>query len=223
MIHNCSAYTSKEVLHERSLRAANTRRRNYDSLSTQEKENLHILRSERSKEIAKNRTAEEKLKIAQKMVETFSKKTIEERLAMVQKRLDNINWEEFSNSVKMGLQSMTDEEKEHRLKLLSEKSKNYWSALSEDEYKKLCLARTELATKRNMGRKWFTNGFTNKFCYECPNGYWEGMTKVNNSSFKNANVQYKCKNAIRERSIAYKDYKLKGGTLSWNEFQKEYK
>jgi hypothetical protein len=223
MIHNCSTYASKEVLHERSLKAANTRRQNYDSLSTQEKENLHILRSKRSKEIAKNRTAEEKLKIAQKRAETFSKKTIEERQAMIQKRLDNINWEEFSDSVRVGLRSMTNEEREHRLKLLSEKSKNYWSSLSDDEYEKLCLSRKELATKRNLGRRWFTNGSTNKFCYECPNGYWEGMTKTNNSSFKNTNIQYKCKNAVKERSIAYKEYKLKGGALSWNEFQKEYK
>ena len=223
MIHNYSTYASKEALHERALRSANTCRRNYDNLSTQEKENLHILRSERSKEIAKNRTAEEKLKIAQKISKALSKKTIEERQAMVQKRLDNINWEEFSNSIKRGMQSMSGEKKEKLRILSSERLKNYWTELSEDEYEKLCSLRKELATKRNRGRKWFTNGFTNKFCYECPDGYWEGMTKVNNSSFKNTNTQYKCKKAVEERSTAYKDYKLKGGTLNWNEFQKEYK
>lgn len=35
----------------------------------------------------------------------------------------------------------------------------------------------EEITKRNTGRKWFTNGTNNRFCFECPEGYREGRSE----------------------------------------------
>lgn len=31
-------------------------------------------------------------------------------------------------------------------------------------------------SESRIGRHWFTNGVENKFCYECPDGYWKGRT-----------------------------------------------
>lgn len=35
----------------------------------------------------------------------------------------------------------------------------------------------EKVTERNVGRKWFTDGINNKFCFECPKGYRPGRSE----------------------------------------------
>jgi group I intron endonuclease len=66
----------------------------------------------------------------------------------------------------------TEEHKKH----LSESNKGNKNGInnkkSEEGIKKISKA----TGKRNKDRHWFTNGLINKFCYECPNGFWKGLT-----------------------------------------------
>ena len=36
-------------------------------------------------------------------------------------------------------------------------------------------------------------------------------------------MKRKVSETLQKKALAYKDYKEKGGTLTWNEFQKEYR
>lgn len=57
------------------------------------------------------------------------------------------------------------------------KSEEHKKKISESNMGKFVPPETcKKISKSRVGRHWFTNGIENKFCYECPNGYWKGRT-----------------------------------------------
>lgn len=77
------------------------------------------------------------------------------------------------------------------------------------------------------GENWFTNGIINIHAFECPEGFWQGVTQRKKSNKKNVSKSLHQKEAVKafkqKQAADYRKYKEMHNYIKWKEFLKIYK